>query len=260
MVVDVIHRNSPIPIYHQLKEILLKQIRTGAWPPGALIPSERELCDTYGISRMTARQAITDLVNEGVCYREQGRGTFVSPSKIHQQLQHLSGFTEDIRARGQLPSTQVLAAAMLPANETTATRLRVPVDTPVFCLERLRLANDQPLAVERTHILFKGCERLVEEDFAHHSLYRTLEASFGVALVEADQELEAGLASAEDAQLLQIAVGSAVLYTRRTTYGERNQPIEYARSVYCGNKYVFYTHLKREQLFNDRLAGAPLAE
>ena len=82
MVLDIIHRNSPIPIYHQLKEILLKKIRTGEWEPGALIPSERELCETYGISRMTARQAITDLVNEGVCFREQGRGTFVSPRKI----------------------------------------------------------------------------------------------------------------------------------------------------------------------------------
>ena len=125
MVLDIIHRNSPIPIYYQLKEILLKKIRTGEWVPGALIPSERELCETYGISRMTARQAISDLVNEGVCYREQGRGTFVSPRKIQQQLQHLSGFTDDIRARGQLPGTKVLVSAMRPANETTADRLHV---------------------------------------------------------------------------------------------------------------------------------------
>ncbi|HKT37081.1 MAG TPA: GntR family transcriptional regulator, partial [Ktedonobacterales bacterium] len=118
MVLEIIHRNSPIPIYHQLKEILIRKIRTGEWVPGALIPSERELCETYGISRMTARQAITDLVNEGVCYREQGRGTFVSPRKIQQQLQHLSGFTDDIRARGQLPGTKVLVSAMRPANET----------------------------------------------------------------------------------------------------------------------------------------------
>lgn len=248
MVLDIIHRNSPIPIYHQLKEILLKKIRTGEWEPGALIPSERELCETYGISRMTARQAITDLVNEGVCYREQGRGTFVSPRKIQQQLQHLSGFTEDIRARGQLPGTKVLVAEMRPANETTADRLHVPVGTSIFCLERLRLADDQPLAIERTHISFKGCELLIDEDFEHNSLYRTLTTKYGVPLVEADQELEAGLASAEDAQLLQIAIGSAVLYTRRTTYTERNQPIEYARSVYCGNKYIFYTHLRHEQL------------
>src|SRR5262249_25825663 len=128
------------------------------------------------------------------------------------------------------PGTKVLAAMMRPANETTANRLRVPEGTMVFCLERLRLANDQPLAVERTHVLFKGCEQLLEDDFEHASLYRTLESTYGVALVEADEELEAGLASAEDAQLLQIAVGSAVLYTRRTTYTERNQPIEYARS------------------------------
>ncbi len=108
------------------------------------------------------------------------------------------------------------------------------------------MTNLSPSSVR--NIIFRGCELLADEDLEHQSLYRTLATTFGVPLVEADQELEAGLASAEDAQLLQIAVGSAVLYTRRTTYTERNQPIEYARSVYCGNKYIFYTRLKREQL------------
>ncbi|HEV2659538.1 MAG TPA: UTRA domain-containing protein, partial [Ktedonobacteraceae bacterium] len=79
-------------------------------------------------------------------------------------------------------------------------------------------------------------------------LYRVLEAKFGLTLMEADQELEAGLANREEAQLLKVAVNSAVLYIRRITYTERNQPLEYASSVYCGNKYTFYTHMKREQL------------
>jgi GntR family transcriptional regulator len=199
---------------------------------------------------MTTRQAITDLVNEGVFYREQGRGTFVTRNKITQQLIRLTGFTEDISARGQHPSTKTLSAVMAPADELSAERLRVAVGTPIFCLQRLRLADGEPLAIEFSHLNFKGCERLLEEDLEHQSLYRVLESKFGLPLMEADQELEAGLAGADEAALLKIAPGSAVLFTRRITYVDRNQPIEYAKSVYCGAKYTFYTHLRREQLFS----------
>ncbi|HZO71958.1 MAG TPA: GntR family transcriptional regulator [Ktedonobacteraceae bacterium] len=245
---SAIYRNSPLPRYYQLKEILRERIRSGEWKPGSLIPSERELSEKYGISRMTARQAITDLVNEGIFYREQGKGTFVSNRKITQQLIHLTGFTEDIRARGQLPSTKVLSAEMSPADEATAEKLRIEPGTLIFRLQRLRLADDEPLAIEVSQIHFKGCERLLEEDLEHNSLYRVLESKFGIMLMEADQELEAGLVGNDEAQILNIEPGSPVLFTRRTTYTERNQPIEYARAMYCGHKYTFYTHMKREQL------------
>jgi GntR family transcriptional regulator len=245
-----IYRNSPVPRYHQLKEILRERIRSGEWKPGDLIPSERELSEAYDISRMTARQAITDLVNEGVFFREQGRGTFVTQNKITQQLLHLTGFTEDIRARGQRPSTKLLAAGMQPADEVAAGQLRVASGEPMFVLRRLRLADDEPLAIEVSMLTFKGCERLAEEDFAHESLYQLLESAYGIPLMEADQEIEAGLANEEEAKILDVALGSAVLHTRRTTYTERNRPVEYATSVYRGNKYTFHTHLKRDRLFS----------
>jgi len=245
-----IYRNSPVPRYHQLKEILRERIRSGEWKPGDLIPSERELSETYRISRMTARQAVTDLVNEGVFYREQGRGTFVARNKITQQLIHLTGFTEDISARGQQPSTRALAVEMRPADEFTAERLRIAPGTQIACVQRLRLADGEPLAIEVAQLSFPGCERLLEEDLEHQSLYHLLESKYGLPLMEAEQELEAGLAGDEEAELLKIAPGSAVLFTRRVTYTDRNQPIEYARSVYCGAKYTFYTHLKRDQLFS----------
>jgi GntR family transcriptional regulator len=244
---SAIYRNSPVPRYYQLKEIMRERIRVGEWKPGDLIPSERELGETYGISRMTARQAITELVNEGLFYREQGKGTFVSQSKITQQLIHLTGFTEDIKARGQRPSTRVISATMHQADEAVAEKLRVALGTPIFRLQRLRLADDEPLAIELSQIHFKDCERLLEEDLEQNSLYRLLEKKYGVLLMEADQEIEAGLASNEDAQTLKIAPGSAVLYTRRVTYSG-NQPVEYAKSVYCGHKYTFYTHMRRDQL------------
>src|SRR3989442_12326795 len=117
---SAIYRNSPLPRYYQLKEILRERTRSGEWKPGDLIPSERELSEQYGISRMTARQAITDLVNEGVFYREQGKGTFVSQRKITQQLLQLTGFTQVIRAPGKRPDTKGLSDAMLPAGELAA--------------------------------------------------------------------------------------------------------------------------------------------
>jgi len=245
---SAIYRNSPLPRYYQLKEIMRERVKSEEWKPGDLIPSERDLSEKYGISRMTARQAITDLVNEGLFYREQGKGTFVSQHKITQQLIRLTGFTEDIRARGQKPGSKVLSAEMFPADETTAEKLSIGPGTLIFRLQRLRLADDEPLAIELSQISFKGCERLLEEDLEQHSLYRLLETKYGIPLMEADQELEAGLASNEEAQLLKISISRPVLFTRRITYTERNQPIEYAKAVYCGNKYTFYTHLKRDQL------------
>ena len=245
---SAIYRNSPVPRYYQLKEIMREKMASGEWKPGDLIPSERELGEKYGISRMTARQAITDLVNEGLFYREQGKGTFVSQRKVTQQLMRLTGFTEDIRTRGQAPGTRVLSAAMRPADETTAERLRIKPQELVFCLQRLRLADGEPLAIELSQLHFSGCERLLEEDLQENSLYRLLETQYGLPLMEAEQELEAGLAGNEESQLLKVPSGSAVLFIRRTTYTDRNQPIEYAKSVYRGNKYTFYTIMKREQL------------
>src|SRR5436309_12630764 len=145
---NTIYRNSPLPRYYQLKEIMRERVRAGEWQPGDLIPSERELGETYGISRMTARQAITDLVNEGLFYREQGKGTFVSQNKITQQLIRLTGFTEDIKASGQLPSTKVLSASMCPADETAAEWLHVKLGDLLFCWHRLRFADAKSLAVE----------------------------------------------------------------------------------------------------------------
>lgn len=245
---SAIYRNSPVPRYYQLKEIMRERVRSGEWKPGEHIPSERELGETYSISRMTVRQAITDLVNEGLFYREQGRGTFVSERKMTQQLIHLTGFTEDIRARGQVPSTKVLSAQMCPADEGAAKRLRITVGQMIFCLRRLRLADNEPLAIEFSQVHFANCEKLLEEDLENNSLYRLLETKYGTPPMEAEQELEAGLAGNEEAHILKIPIGSPVLFTRRITYTDRNQPFEYAKAVYCGNKYTFYTQLKREQL------------
>jgi GntR family transcriptional regulator len=139
---------------------------------------------------------------------------------------------------------------MTTADEVTADHLLLEAGSPVFLLRRLRLADAEPLAVEVSALIFKGCERLLEEDLEHNSLYQLLEHTYGIPLMEAEQEIEAGLAGPEDAETLQIPLGSPVLHTRRTTFTDRNRPIEYAQSVYCGTKYTFFTHLKRDRLLS----------
>ena len=238
-------KDSPLPRYYQLKEIIRGKVRAGEWPAGSLIPSERELCERYGISRMTARQSIVELVQEGLLYREQGKGTFVGRPKIAQQLLRLTGFTEDMRAREQRPGAKVLAAAMVAAEASVAERLRVRPGQSVVRLVRLRFADAEPLALETSFISFAGCERLLTEDLERESLYRLLDVAFAVPPLEADQEMEAGLARDEDARLLGIATGAPVLLTRRLTYTARRRPIEFATSVYRGDKYTFATRLVR---------------
>jgi GntR family transcriptional regulator len=239
-------KSGPLPRYYQLREIIRERIVSGDWTPGTLIPSERELCERYGISRMTARQSITDLVNEGLLYREQGKGTYVGRPKIAQQLLRLTGFTEDMKDRAQRPGAKVLTAEMWPADQETAERLRIRVGQPVYHLRRLRLADSEPLALETSCISFIGCERLLDNDLERDSLYQLLVSVYDVPPLEAEQELEADVARDEEAQLLEIAVGSPVLRTHRVTTTRRNQPIEYATSVYRGDKYRFYTRMVRD--------------
>jgi GntR family transcriptional regulator len=141
-------------------ELLRERIRAGEWQPGDPIPSERELSERYGISRMTARQAVAELVTERLLYREQGRGTFVIRPTIRQQLLRLTGFSEDMRVRQQRPGARVLAAEMTPADAETAGHLRINVGRPIVRLRRLRLADGEPLALETAHLSFIGCERL----------------------------------------------------------------------------------------------------
>ncbi len=238
---------SPLPRYYQLREIIREKITSNQWIEGEPIPSERELGEQYGLSRMTVRQSIMELVKEGFLYREQGRGTFVARPKITQQLTRLTSFTEDIQAREQRPATKVLIKEMCEADGSTAAQLRVRPGQLLFRVQRLRFANDAPLALETSLINFIGCEKLLEEDLEHDSLYQLLETKYGVPPLEAEQEIEAGLAHEDEAGKLKIILGGPVLLIRRTTYTERNQPFEFATSIYRGDKYRFYSRLTRER-------------
>jgi GntR family transcriptional regulator len=225
---------SPVPKYFQLREILLDLI-DNELTVDAPVPSERELAARYGLSRMTARQAVEHLVSEGRLYRVQGKGTFVARPKIDMPLR-LTSFTEDMLARGLTPGARDLGRRLTAASAAVARELGIEPGSPVYVIERLRTADDVPMALERSHIPADLAPGLLDRTLANSSLYEVLATAYGVVLDRGDQVIQAGIADSGDAGLLGLAPGSAVLLLQRRCWAG---PVtaEYAVSTYRADRY-----------------------
>ncbi len=235
-------REHPLPLYYQLIQEIRDQIGRGRWKPGDLFPSERELCKTYGVSRITVRYALAELVDEGLLQRSRGRGTFVAKPKIRKQLSRLTSFTEDMRARGKRAAARVLRLEMLPASLKVAAILQVEPGEMVLLVERLRLANDEPVGIESSHLSFQGCEAILQEDLSG-SLYQLLGERFGLLPARAYEEMEVGVCSPREADILGVHHGQPVMRIRRRTVAQSQQPFEYVESTYRADNYVFSVEL-----------------
>jgi GntR family transcriptional regulator len=236
-------KNAPVPLYHQLKEIIKEDIKQGRLLPDRPISSERELVDRYNISRMTVRQAINEMVNEGYLYRQQGKGTFVAEQKIKQGLLRLRGFTQDMLSRGFKTSSKVLQKKQISAGIRLAQALQIKEGENVYRIKRLRLVNRKPMALETTHLPAQLCSGLLEEDLSQASLFSLLESKYGLKLKNSNQVLESALVGEQEAKLLDIKKDSPVLVMEGTTFLDNGQPIEYVRGVYPSNRYRFFVEL-----------------
>jgi GntR family transcriptional regulator len=236
-------RNHPLPLYAQLCETLRADIRTHRLEPLEQLPSERELCARFRVSRMTVRQALVELSRDGLIYSRVGKGTFVSAPKIDQQLKALTGFTQEMVSRGSQSSSRILEAKLQPATSDLATILRVPPGTEVILLSRVRFADRIPLAVESVHLPHSLCPNLLKHDFSVESLYHVLEHEYGYHLTRAEQTIEAALANPRDLGLLQLVPPAAVLMMERSTFTDQNILIEYVQSTYRGDRYKFRSAL-----------------
>lgn len=240
-----IDKDSSVPIYLQLKRMIERQVTSGSLPPHSRIPSERELSEQFAISRMTARRALLELTREGWIYTSVGKGTFVAEPKISQSLQALTSFSEDMRARGLRPSAALLRHGLQPADDEVARGLRLPAETAVLCIERLRLADGEPMALEQAHFSFPGMEELLSGGL-DGSLYELLRERFRLVPAEAIQEFEARLATPPEQELLRVGAGAPVLTIDRTTLDTAGRPFEFVRSVYRADRYRFVARLVRE--------------
>lgn len=230
----VIDGRGPVPKHAQLREILLGLIDREL-SPDAPLPSERELCQRYGVARMTVRQALDALVAEGRVYRVAGKGTFVARPKIQMNLA-LTSFTQDMQARGMLPGSRELAHETGPASDVLARELQLEPGELVHSLHRLRTADGTPMALERSHIPARMAPELLDGSLENRSLYEVLAEDYGIRPDRGEQTIEAGAADAAQAQLLALPAGAPVLLLQRHTYAA-DRLVEYAVSTYRADRY-----------------------
>ena len=225
--------SSPVPKYSQLRTILLDVLAEAAVDDPA--PSERELMARFGVARMTVRKAVDHLVAEGRLYRVPGKGTYVARPKIDMPLR-LSSFTDDMRARGLHPGSRELDRRVVRAGRTLAASLQVGIDAEIVLLERLRLADDVPMAIERCHVPAAVAPGLATADLTNRSLYAYLEQEHGIVLDAGEQLIEATVIDPADARVLAIPPTSAVLLLSRRS-SSRGVPVEYVVSTYRADRY-----------------------
>lgn len=240
----MINKNSPVPIYHQLEEYIKQQIENGILMEETVIPSEREYAQTFQISRMTVRQAINNLVSEGYLKRQKGRGTFVNKKKVEQELQGMTSFTEDMLSRGMSPSSTLLSFQIIPADKKTAFDLKIEEKDSVYKIKRIRLADGAPMALETAYIPVEIVPGLTEEN-SNLSLYQYIEEILSLSITEATQEIEASIASSNDAEALEINIGDPILLIERISYLQNRIPFELVKSTFRADRYRFIHSMKR---------------
>lgn len=235
-------KSGPLPKYHQLIEILRQQIVSGELKPNDQLPTEEVLCQAYGVSRGTVRQAIHNLVQEGLIRREQGRGTFVNPLRRASPFFMLASFDEDMRRQHRRPNTRLLALEVIPATPAIAERLALATGEPVIHVVRLRLADDQPVIHETRYLAQVLCPSLTNEDLETESIHWLLIHKYHLPLVRMTHTIEVCILSSAQAHLLQVEPGTAAFYVDRLTYtvdetGKR--PAVWYQAIYRGDNYHF---------------------
>lgn len=225
---------APYPKYLRVVRTLV--LRVQGMRVGEGLPTERSIAEEFRVSRATVRRALDELAGSGLVYRIQGSGTYVGdPSMVSKDL-HLTSFSEDMRERGMLPESRVLTRGDVRADELTAARLRLAPQTELLRVERLRLADGRPMAVE-TCFFQASLVQQIGLDFTR-SVYAQLREA-GMALARAAETIDTVNLDATTAHLLDQAVGAAALRVRRVSYTKKNEPVEVAESVYRGDRYSF---------------------
>lgn len=236
--------DSQVSYYRQLYTILRRDIVHGVWKPGERMPSEAELITTYGVSRITVRQAFDLLVYDGLVYRRRGSGTYVTVPLIEHGLNRIISFSEDMQRRGLHPGAEVIASCLEPASEDIAARLDIAPGTELAVLERLRLADGEPMSLERSHLVHHQCHGLLENDFTRLTLHEVLRERYGIRLTRAHQAVRALAADKLLAARLHVHIGTPLFYIERVSFRQAGIPIEYLQVYHRGDRYVLYNELR----------------
>jgi GntR family transcriptional regulator len=238
-------RESPMPLYYQLKRVLLSKIESGVLRPGDVFPTEQQIQETYDVSRTTVRQALGELEAEGKINRQRGRGTFVAKPKVSHSADLYPNLADNMFQQGATPGWTLLSASWVEPGPFVAGALQVSGGQKVFCLERLRLENDEPIGYHVAYVASSYASMIDERAFTSGGSLRYLR---GLSVLEhstADRTLEAVSASAKLASLLNVEAGAALLRVRRLIYTPDRDPIEHFEGVYRGDRFQYHINNMR---------------
>jgi GntR family transcriptional regulator len=236
-------RQSPVPLYIQIDEELRGQIESGELGPLAQVPSETDLADRFGVSRMTARKALDRLVADGMLFRQPGKGTFVAPTKIaHGASQGLS-FSSAMQAQGRRSETRVLEAEIVAAPSNVARALSLPTGAQAIFLRRLRVVDGEPAAIHLSYMPSR-LSAILDADLT--GSLSELMSRVGARVERSEDSVEAVLATGEEADLLNVPEGSPMVLIRGTAYSGGNEPVRYTEALYPGGRWQFNLQVSRE--------------
>lgn len=231
-------RKSTLPIYLQIHNQLRQEIEEGKWEVGDKLPAERELALHFNVSRMTLRQAVQTLADEGILERKIGSGTYVAPKKVSETLVGTTSFSEIIRAQGKTPSSLTIAYFVTTPNSIESEKLQLEKDDRILRMERVRFADGVPICFEITSIPQKLVAPFDKEEITQ-ALYQTLKQKGGYTIAHSQQTISATLANEKMAEHLSIKRGEAMLQLRQISYFDNEQPFELVRSFYVGDRFEF---------------------
>lgn len=233
-------RTGPVPLYYQVSSRLEQAIRSGRIPTGARLENEISIGEKLGLSRPTVRRAIQELVDKGLLVRRRGIGTQVVQGQVSRPVE-LTSLYEDLQRTHHEPSTQVLSHEVIPADETIAEKLSVPLGSDVLRIRRLRGTDGSPVAILENYLPLEYTD-LTEEDLSSRGLYQLLRAR-GVTIRIANQSISARRAHADEADLLDTARGGPLLTMERIAFDDSGKAVEYGHHCYRPDLYRFETTL-----------------
>ncbi|CAH1852484.1 MULTISPECIES: GntR family transcriptional regulator [Convivina] len=226
-----------LPRYIEIHNEILARITAGEWQKNQRLPAERDLAESFNVSRMTLRQAIQTLVDEGILERKVGSGTYVAEKKISERVLGVTSFTDLMAKSGRVAQTVTVSYKITMASASEVEHLQLDPGDEVLVMERLRLGDDTPILLEQTTLPVKLVNNFTRSDLTE-SLYATL-IQAGIQPGHADQTVTASLATERLADFLQIKRGDPILSVRQVSYDQNDVPFEYVRSYYVGERFEF---------------------
>ncbi|MBO0991977.1 GntR family transcriptional regulator [Bacillus sp. SD088] len=249
---DKNNNKSGVALYSLVKDEIIELIKSKKYVAGDQLPTENEFCKMFDVSRTTTRIALQQLELEGRIYRAQGKGTFVSESKVKQSLSSTDkGFTQQMLAQGVRPKIKVVSSQVVPATEILATNLYLKVNDAINKLVRIRYANDEPIQYEVAYIPWGIAPGLVDDD-CQGSLYHLLQSKYDVNILRTVETIDPILADDYISSTLQVQLGAPCLSIETTAYTDNDIPVEYSYAVFRGDRSNFtvernYKDIKREK-------------